>query len=112
MFRQKLLSVVILAGLLITQAIPHATAATLCDSAQFVSDLTASDGAAFAPSAAFTKTWRLMNSGTCTWTTSYNLVWVGGDPLGAPLSVKLPVDVPPGQIVDVSVSLTAPMVSG
>lgn len=112
MFRQKFLSIFILAGLLITQAVPHAMAATLCDSAQFVSDLTAPDGAAFAPGAAFTKTWRLVNSGTCTWTTSYNLVWVGGDPLGAPLSVKLPVDVPPGQIVDVSVGLTAPMVSG
>jgi hypothetical protein len=112
MFRQKFLSMAILAGLLITQAIPHAIAATLCDSAQYISDLTAPDGAAFAPGATFTKTWRLMNSGTCPWTTSYNLVWVGGDPIGAPLSVKLPVDVPPGQMVDLSVGLTAPMVSG
>ena len=95
MFRQKFLSIVILAGLLITQAVPHAMATSLCDSAQYISDLTVPDGAAFAPGATFTKTWRLKNSGTCTWSTSYNLVWVGGDPLGAPLSVKLPVDVPP-----------------
>jgi photosystem II stability/assembly factor-like uncharacterized protein len=112
MLKRKVLSLVILVGLLITQVIPHALAATLCDSAQFVSDLTAPDGSAFAPGAAFIKTWRLTNIGTCTWTTSYNLVWVGGDQIGAPLSVKLPAEVPPGQMVDVSVNLTAPTTSG
>ncbi|HEX9838673.1 MAG TPA: NBR1-Ig-like domain-containing protein [Anaerolineales bacterium] len=112
MFRNRFLSMVLLVGMLISQSVPRAHAATYCDHAQFVSDLTAPDGAAFAPGAAFTKTWRLMNIGTCTWTTSYNLVWVGGDSIGAPLSVKLPVDMPPGQMVDVSVNLTAPIVSG
>jgi hypothetical protein len=84
-------------------------AATQCDSAQFVSDLTAPDGAVFAPGATFTKTWRLMNNGTCAWTQAYNLVFAGGDSMGAPLSVKLPAEVPPGQMVDVSVNLTAPI---
>jgi hypothetical protein len=77
-----------------------------------VADLTAPDGSSFASGAAFTKTWRLMNIGTCTWTTAYNLVWAGGDAIGAPSSVKLPVDVPPGQMVDISVNLTAPTTSG
>src|SRR5688572_26820454 len=112
MFRKEFLSMVLLAGMLISQSAPRAQAATYCDHAQFVSDLTAPDGAAFAPGATFAKTWRLMNIGTCTWTISYNLVWIGGDSMGAPLSVKLPVDVPPGQIVDVSVNLTAPTTSG
>jgi len=112
MFRRKFLSMVLLVGLLIGQSVPRALAATYCDSAQFVSDLTAPDGSSFAPGAAFTKTWRLMNSGTCTWTTSYNLVLSGGDSMGAPLSVRLPVNIPPGQLVDVSVGLTAPMTGG
>ena len=112
MFRKKFLSMVLLAGMLISQSVPRALAATYCDQAQFISDLTAPDGAAFAPGAAFTKTWRLMNIGTCPWTTSYNLVWAGGDSIGAPLSVQLPVDVPPGQMVDVSVALTAPTTIG
>lgn len=112
MFRQKFLSLVLLAAVLISQSVPRALAATHCDHAQFVSDLTAPDGSSFAPGAGFTKTWRLMNIGTCTWTTSYNLVWVGGDSVGAPLSVKLPVDVPPGQMIDVSVNLSAPTTSG
>jgi len=39
-----------------------------CDRAQFISDVTVPDGTTFAPGATFTKTWRLKNSGTCTWT--------------------------------------------
>ena len=112
MFRKKFLSMVLLVGMLIAQSVPSALAATYCDQAQFVSDLTAPDGSTFAPGTAFTKTWRLMNVGTCAWTTSYNLVWVGGDSIGAPLSVRLPVNVAPGQMVDVSVNLTAPTISG
>jgi len=112
MFRRKFLSVVLLMGMLFGQAVPRALAATYCDHVQFVSDVTAPDGSSFAPGAAFTKTWRLMNSGTCTWTTSYSLVLFGGAPMGAPLSVRVPVDVLPGQMVDVSVPLVAPTISG
>src|SRR5512146_2991725 len=112
MFRKKFLSMVLLAGMLISQSIPRAVAQTNCDQAQFVSDLTAPDGSSFATGAAFTKSWRLMNIGTCTWTTAYNLVWAGGDSIGAPPSVKLPADVPPGQMVDLSINLAAPTISG
>src|SRR5512138_3903435 len=112
MFRKKFLSMILLLGMLISQSIPRALAATYCDQAQFVSDVTAPDGSAFAAGAAFTKTWRLSNIGTCTWTTAYNLVWTGGDALGAPNAVKLPNDVPPGQTLDLSVNLTAPTASG
>ena len=111
MFRNKFLSMVFVAGILISQTVPKALAAA-CDQAQFVSDITVPDGSSFAPGAAFTKTWRLMNSGTCTWTTSYTLAWAGGDSLGAPAPLKLPVSVAPGQMVDVSLSLTAPAAPG
>jgi hypothetical protein len=112
MFGQKILSMVILVGMLLGQSIPNASAATFCDQAQFVSDITVPDGAAFAPGSAFTKTWRFANAGTCTWTTSYSLVQFGGDAMGAPLLVNLPVNLPPGQTVDVSVNLTAPTIPG
>src|SRR5919108_5095413 len=112
MFGKRLLGMVLLVGMLISQSVPTAHAATYCDQAQFVSDLTAPDGSSFAPGSAFIKAWRLMNIGTCTWTTAYTLVWAGGDSLGAPISVKLPVSVAPGQMVDVSVNLTAPIASG
>jgi photosystem II stability/assembly factor-like uncharacterized protein len=111
MFRQRILGMVILVVMLVSQSVPRAMAAG-CDSAQFVSDLTIPDGSSFAPGSAFTKTWRLLNNGTCTWDTSYSLVWSGGDQMGPSTSVKIPVSVPPGQMLDLSVNLVAPGTAG
>ena len=111
MFKRKILSMVLLVGLLFGQPVPRVRAA-ICDQAQFVSDLTVPDGSTFTPGAAFTKTWRLKNIGTCTWTTSYKVVWAGGDQLSAPAAVNLPVNVAPGQMVDISVKMTSPTASG
>lgn len=112
MFRQKLLSMVLLAGMLLGQTVPNALAAEICDQAQFVSDITVPDGASFAPGASFTKTWRFTNAGTCAWTTSYKLVFAGGDAMGPTASVNLPVNVATGQMLDISVNLTAPTMPG
>ena len=76
--------------------------------AQFVTDVTVPDGTTFAPGAPFTKTWRLKNVGTCTWTTSYAMVFDTGDKMTGPDLVNMPNAVAPGQTVDVSVGLTAP----
>ena len=84
-----------------------------CDRAEFVSDVTYPDGTDLAPGAAFTKTWRLRNTGSCTWTSSYSLVFDHGDSMGAAASTQLTTGtVAPGQTVDVSVNLTAPAVAG
>lgn len=112
MFRQKILSMVLLAGILLGQSVPLAHAAAFCDQAQFVSDITVPDGASFTPGASFTKTWRFTNAGACTWTTSYKLVHVGGDAMGPTTSVNLPVNVAPGQMLDISVNLAAPSSPG
>ena len=111
MFKRKILSMVLLVGLLFGQSVPSARAA-ICDQAQFVSDLTVPDGSTFTPGTAFTKTWRLKNIGTCTWSTAYKVVWTGGHQMGAPASVNMPVNVAPGQMVDISVRMTAPTASG
>jgi hypothetical protein len=47
---------------------PSATASS-CDKAGFVSE-TIPDDTIYPPNTAFTKTWRLKNTGTCAWTTS------------------------------------------
>jgi len=86
----------------------HASAATICDWAQFIADVTVPDGTTFQPGAAFKKTWRLKNIGTCTWTTSYALVFDSGEKMGAPASINFPANVAPGQTVDLSVDMTAP----
>jgi len=93
-------------------ALPRRAMAALCDQAQFIADITIPDGTTLAPGTAFTKTWRLKNIGTCTWTTSYALVFVSGDALGAPAVVNLPSSVAPGATVDLSVNMTAPTSAG
>lgn len=79
-----------------------------CDRAGFVSDVTIPDGTSFAANAAFTKTWRLRNDGSCSWTTSYKLVFDSGDAMSGPAAVALAGNVNPGQTVDLSVNLKAP----
>ena len=83
-----------------------------CDRAQFIADVTVPDGTYIAPGATFTKTWRLKNVGTCTWTTSYSLLFDTGTQMGGPNSVNLPQSVAPGQTTDLTITLTAPSTAG
>lgn len=91
-----------------SQPLPSAT--PNCDLAQFVKDVTVPDGSIFNPGDTFTKTWRLRNIGTCTWS-GYALVFDSGDAMSgaSPLSIGT---VNPGQEVDVSVNLKAPSSNG
>lgn len=83
-----------------------------CDWAQFITDVTVSDGSIFTPGAKFTKVWRLKNIGTCTWTADYDLDFVSGDGMNAPAHIALEANVYPGQSVDLAVKLAAPLDSG
>lgn len=77
-------------------------------------DVTVPDNTIMAPGQTFVKTWRLINLGTCTWNSSYQLVFDHGDSLGLPDNYAQTLtsgSVAPGQTVDVSVSLTAPSAS-
>lgn len=88
------------------------TAGAAGDIAEFVDDITVEDGTTFAPLQSFTKTWRIKNTGTTTWTTDYRLVFVRGALMRAPASVPLPREVPPGEVVDLSVDMVAPAQEG
>ncbi len=83
-----------------------------CNAAEFVKDVSVPDGSEFASGQKFTKTWRLKNAGTCTWTKDYALVFVDGAGMSAPSSVALKGDVRPGETVDISVDLVAPSKAG
>ncbi|MBQ6520217.1 MAG: hypothetical protein IJI14_15995 [Anaerolineaceae bacterium] len=76
--------------------------------AEFIDDITIPDGTKVAPGAAFTKTWRLKNIGTCTWTPSYQVVSVGRFRMGGQQYAYLPKAVAPGQTVDISMNVVAP----
>jgi len=81
---------------------------TRCDAASFVTDVSYPDGTVVSRNASFTKTWRLRNAGTCTWTSSYALVFYSGDRMGGSSPQSLSHSVSPGQTIDLSVALQAP----
>ena len=84
-----------------------------CDRAEFEKDVTYPDNTAVDPGQTFVKTWRLKNTGTCTWTSAYSIVFVSGDSMDGPASTALTSGtVAPGKSVDVSVTLTAPDTGG
>ncbi len=80
-----------------------------CDRGNFVTDVTYPDNTEVAAGATFVKTWRLRNNGSCTWNSGYSLVFDSGDAMNGPASTQLTTGtVPPGQEIDVSVTLKAP----
>jgi hypothetical protein len=84
-----------------------------CDQGAFEEDVNYPDNSFLAPGEEFTKTWRLRNTGTCTWNTNYAIVFDHGDSLGGPASATLTSSpIAPGETVEVSVVLTAPDTSG
>ncbi len=93
-------------------AVPPTPTPLPCDRVRFVKDITYPDNSVVDPGATFTKTWRLQNAGACTWSPQYALVFIAGEPMGTPASISLPKYVAPGEIVDVSVTLTAPSAGG
>ncbi len=100
-----------------TAATNTATATTTpgdenCDRAVFVDDVTIADGTEFKPETSFTKTWRLRNDGTCTWTSEYELVFFEGDLMGADESYPLAGEVKPGDAVDLSIVFQTPELEG
>ena len=93
-------------------AAPAVTPTVSCDAASFITDVTYPDGTEVNAGDAFTKTWRLKNVGTCSWTPSYTLVFSGGESMAGPAAQALVGNVNPGQTVDLSVALTAPSADG
>ena len=95
-----------------TATIQSVSLPTNCLIAGLVSE-TIPDGTIIAKGASFTKTWSIRNGGTCTWGTSYKMVFVSGDLLGAASeSVNLTQNVDSGMMTAVSIKMTAPNTDG
>jgi len=95
-------------------ATPEATrppnAADCTNLASFMADVSIPDNMDVGGGATFTKTWRVLNAGTCIWASDYKLTHYSEERMNAvdvPLSVTYP-----GQSLDISVELTAPNVVG
>jgi Ig-like domain from next to BRCA1 gene len=83
-----------------------------CDAATWGSDITIPDGTKISSGQAFTKTWRIFNGGSCSWTTAYKVVFVSGNQMSGTSPFAMPKNVAPGQSVDISVNLKAPTTAG
>jgi len=85
----------------------------VCDQVKFIKDVTIPDEMDLAPGESFTKTWRLQNTGSCPWGIGYLLYFETGDIMGGPSSKDLTSEtIRPGENLDISVDLVAPLETG
>lgn len=84
-----------------------------CNVAAFLADVTIPDNAEIQTNTNFTKTWRLQNNGSCTWTSGYHVIFDSGDRMNAPDAVAVTGGtIPYGGSVEVSVPVKAPGSAG
>ena len=101
-------------------ATPLPPVTTCVDGMAWVADLTFDDKnmtspPVIPPGQPFTKSWRVRNSGTCTWDSNYTLAYDHGNVAAAQMGgqpVAVRGTVAPGQTYDFSVNLTAPTAPG
>jgi hypothetical protein len=100
-----------------TAALPSAvpTSSGCIDMAKFVADVTIPDNTLIASNTAFIKTWRLKNTGSCAWDSTYMVSYISGATMTQqPGYYIVPTGqtVAPGQTVDISVGMTSPVENG
>ena len=94
----------------VANVVPPATSGG-CNNSLFVSDVTIPDGTVVAPGQAFVKTWKFQNSGTCAWTSDYQIAYTSGKAMGG-ATTAIGKAVSSGTNVNVSVSMVAPTTVG
>ena len=95
-----------------TVAPPTAPLPVTCtDDSAYVSDVTIQDATVVAAGQAFSKTWRVRNTGTCTWGAGYQFVFVSGAAMTTSNAISVS-STAPGAAADLTVPMTAPTASG
>ena len=92
--------------------IPPTATPIPCYQVKFVDDLTIPDGTKIIAGNTFTKTWRIRNSGSCTWDTRFDIAFVDGTQMTSGKVWDLPKEVKSGETVDISIEMTAPSTVG
>lgn len=81
--------------------------AAKCNDAEWVKDVTIIDGANLTSGELITKTWLVKNTGSCTWSSGYKLVFGYGDNLSGAKAV-VPAGIAPGDEVEISLEFSVP----
>jgi len=82
-----------------------------CDDAVWVADVTVPDGSEMTPGQDFVKTWKVRNTGSCTWSASYSIIH-GYDEKMNGVPDPISTAVAPGEEIEISVRFTAPTAAG
>ncbi|HSM70541.1 MAG TPA: NBR1-Ig-like domain-containing protein [Anaerolineales bacterium] len=82
-----------------------------CYGLTFVSDVNIPDNTTMTPGQTFTKTWKVLNSGSCAWEAGFKFAFTTGNALGGS-TVTLSNSVASGAQYDISVAMTAPTTPG
>lgn len=85
----------------------NAATAYGCYNAALVTDVSVPAGTNFKPGDPFSKTWRLINTGTCEWTGDFKITYVGGNLFGSD-TTKIRKRVGVGGTADISLDMVAP----
>lgn len=94
-----------------TQAVqPTAPAGTKCYQMEFLGDVNYPPDTTVKVNEKFVKKWKIKNTGTCTWTRDFDIVFVWGDKIGKNADVTY--DIKPGDTYTVNVEITAPATAG
>jgi polar amino acid transport system substrate-binding protein len=99
---------------------PTPTPSRCVDGSKYIADLNYDDNnmknpPIMNPGQPFTKRWRVQNTGSCTWDSTYTFGYVQGNTQYSQMGgqrVKVSKIVPPGAMYDVAVNLVAPTVPG
>lgn len=78
-----------------------------CNGLSYVKDVTIPDNTQMTPGQSFTKTWLVLNSGSCDWEAGFIWNIIGGDAMGG-VAVTLNQTVQPGRQFEFSVPMVAP----
>ena len=97
-------------------AAPTQSLGDACNNSAFEGDVTIPDGTVLRPGVNFEKTWKIRNTGTCTWEEGVTLVYIGGstpdlDPYD--FQFRRSSDfVASGEAIDITLNLTTPCKPG
>ncbi|MGD0005228.1 MAG: NBR1-Ig-like domain-containing protein [Anaerolineaceae bacterium] len=78
-----------------------------CNNSIYMSDVTIPDGTILAPGQAFVKTWQFQNTGTCAWSSNYQIIFINGNAMSGSES-QIAQTVYSGNNANITVSLIAP----
>lgn len=90
---------------------PSPTPTACVNDSKFVEDLSVPDGTHFPPGVSFDKSWRIQNTGTCAWDTTYQYRLIAGVSLVGQ-NIALPKAVKPGDTIDITIKMVSPLTAG